>query len=212
VPDGDKIRDRAEPNPEQFSQDKFFAMAQKLGRKELPEGKVIFECSGKQMFEMKPAKFNILDIDMRFLQTYLKTPNIKNVSESLGLSYTETLNSYARLKTNGYLLDGKITLKGFEFINSIQTEFPMEQFFKYVERANAPALVEGGKSRDFCQAMMSIDRWYSREDIEQLNSYTPLGNVFEFRGGWYTIPKGEPNAGLTTKGCRHDWLGRSVIL
>jgi hypothetical protein len=79
--------------------------------------------------------------------------------------------------------------------------------YRYEERPNAPALSKGGKSRDFCEGLMSINRLYSREEIDLLrngmkSSYSDVADVWLARGGWYQ-PEGEGKAALPY--CRHIW-------
>jgi hypothetical protein len=67
-------------------------------------------------------------------------------------------------------------------------------------------LKAGGKSRDFCVGLMSIDRLYSREEIDLLrngmkSSYSDVADVWLARGGWYR-PEGTETS---LPYCRHIW-------
>jgi hypothetical protein len=60
-------------------------------------------------------------------------------------------------------------------------------------------------SRSFCKKLMSLDKLYSRSDIEQITAR--LGySVFDRRGGWWTMPNGEHSPS-----CRHTWMSNIVI-
>lgn len=60
-------------------------------------------------------------------------------------------------------------------------------------------------SRPFCAKLMSLDRLYSRADIEQISAR--LGySVFDRGGGWWTMPNGE-----ASPSCRHTWMSNIVI-
>ena len=60
-------------------------------------------------------------------------------------------------------------------------------------------------SRPFCAKLMSLDKLYSRSDIEQITAR--LGySVFDRRGGWWTMPTGEHSPS-----CRHTWMSNIVI-
>ena len=60
-------------------------------------------------------------------------------------------------------------------------------------------------SRAFCKKLMSLDKLYSRADIEQITAR--LGySVFDRRGGWWTMPNGEHSPS-----CRHTWTSNIVI-
>lgn len=59
-------------------------------------------------------------------------------------------------------------------------------------------------SREFCKALMSLDRIYSRADIETISGQ--LGySVFDRRGGWWN------DDGVTKEHCRHRWFSQIVM-
>jgi hypothetical protein len=61
-------------------------------------------------------------------------------------------------------------------------------------------------SRPFCQRLMSLNRVYTRGEIEQISAR--LGyDVFARAGGWWTIP----NTGIHSPKCRHTWNAVVVI-
>ena len=63
-----------------------------------------------------------------------------------------------------------------------------------VSERNTPA----HPSRDFCKALMSLDKVYSRADIEQISAR--LGySVFDRAGGWWN------DDGKISPSCRHEW-------
>jgi hypothetical protein len=52
---------------------------------------------------------------------------------------------------------------------------------------------------------MSLDKLYSRSEIEQISAR--LGySVFDRRGGWWTEPSGEHSPS-----CRHIWQSQIVV-
>jgi hypothetical protein len=60
-------------------------------------------------------------------------------------------------------------------------------------------------SRPFCARLMSLNRVYSRSEIESISAR--LGySVFDRRGGWWT----EPN-GTHSPSCRHIWQSQIVV-
>ena len=79
--------------------------------------------------------------------------------------------------------------------------------YRYELRPDAPALKPGGKSRDFCRAMMSNPRYFSREDIDNISRDLgqlydiPNYDAFQMRGGWYH----DPNMDVNVPYCRHVW-------
>ena len=59
-------------------------------------------------------------------------------------------------------------------------------------------------SRPFCQKMVKLDRFYSRQDIQKVSGI--LGyNVFERVGGYWN------DGGVIKKHCRHFWKANIVI-
>ncbi len=76
--------------------------------------------------------------------------------------------------------------------------------YSYEERPNVPAAKSG--SRPLCEKLYGSNLFFTRKEIEDISSQ--LGySVFQLCGGWYT----NPNTGLTTPYCRHEWR-RNVIV
>ena len=62
-------------------------------------------------------------------------------------------------------------------------------------------------SRDFCRRMVGFNRYYTREDIDQISLI--LGyDVWKRRGGWMTVKNSSPAVHLPY--CRHIWASRLV--
>lgn len=60
-------------------------------------------------------------------------------------------------------------------------------------------------SRPFCARLMSLNRLYTRAEIQTISAR--LGySVFDRRGGWWTMPDGEHSPS-----CRHIWYAQTVI-
>jgi hypothetical protein len=60
-------------------------------------------------------------------------------------------------------------------------------------------------SREFCKRLMTLDKFYSRSDIEQISAR--LGySVWDRKGGWWTMPSGEHSPS-----CRHEWKSNIVM-
>ncbi len=76
----------------------------------------------------------------------------------------------------------------------------LEVLFEYRLRDNAPKLKPGGKSRAFCEQLITLDRLYTREEINLISGVEGY-DVFRYRGGWYH----DPNTGKNNPGCRHEW-------
>jgi hypothetical protein len=60
-------------------------------------------------------------------------------------------------------------------------------------------------SREFCKRLMSLDKFYSRSDIEQMSAR--LGySVWDRKGKWWTMPDG-----THSPSCRHEWKSNLVM-
>lgn len=60
-------------------------------------------------------------------------------------------------------------------------------------------------SRPFCAKLMSLQKLYTRAEIEMLSAR--LGySVFDRAGGWWTMPNGE-----ASPSCRHEWVSKIVV-
>jgi hypothetical protein len=84
--------------------------------------------------------------------------------------------------------------------------------YAYELRTDAPPLKQGGTSRPFCQRMMTMDKLYSREEIDFLRNnmkndgYSDATDVWLARGGWYN----KPNSQAAVPFCRHIWKQQIV--
>lgn len=155
-----------------------------------------------QMFALTKTEKAILDL--------LKTSpdaSAKDVAKYLKITEKEATDIMTNLLDKGYLDENlKLTDKGAETKTPDLTELVV--MYKYELRANAPDLVAGGQSRPFCKGMMSANKLYTREEIDQIgkelgNIYgEPNYDVFRRRGGWYT----DPVTGVHQPACRHVWM------
>jgi hypothetical protein len=60
-------------------------------------------------------------------------------------------------------------------------------------------------SREFCKRLMTLDKFYSRSDIEQMSAR--LGySVWDRKGKWWTMPDG-----THSPSCRHEWKSNLVM-
>lgn len=76
----------------------------------------------------------------------------------------------------------------------------IDVLYSYELRSNAPALLPGGESREFCKQMVERNFLYTRQEINNLSNEFGT-SVFKYKGGWYT----NPNTSAPTPQCRHIW-------
>ncbi len=106
------------------------------------------------------------------------------------------------------VIDGwKVTDTG---SNEVVEQAELEILYSYEKKASAPDLVKGGKSRDFCKTLIDLDRLYTRSEIDTISA-SVARDVWTYRGGWYTYPKGSARAGTHTPSCRHEWKTNIVV-
>ena len=61
------------------------------------------------------------------------------------------------------------------------------------------------KNRPFCANMLSMNRIYTREEIDGISAQVGY-NVWLRRGGWYT----DPTTGIARPSCRHTWMQKVI--
>jgi predicted transcriptional regulator len=66
-----------------------------------------------------------------------------------------------------------------------------------------PELIE--TSRDFCRQLIGLNRYYTRNEIDEISSRVDR-NVWKERGGWYTVP----DTDIHIHHCRHTWASKLV--
>lgn len=155
----------------------------------------------KSEFLIGKFAFELTDIDRQILQLIDSGESYQSVVKAIGKDAQFLSKRLFQLTDNGYLNDWELTDKGQKA--SVQAN-QIEVRYSYELRSNAPDLVEGGQSRPFCAKLIDLDRLYTRDEINSISN--AIGrDVWTYRGGWYTIPKGSANAGRHTPSCRHLW-------
>jgi hypothetical protein len=170
-----------------------------------------------QLVKTKKVMFGkedfISKIEQGILDLIKKTPDItiESLMEVMKLDKTKVSDAIETLIGDGLIDENlKITIKGEN--KNVPTFSELFIRYKYALRSDAPALVEGGVSRDFCAAMMANPRYFSREDIENIGN--DLGQVYDIpnydafrrRGGFYHDPIQDVNLPY----CRHIWVQELV--
>ncbi|MEI6190516.1 MAG: hypothetical protein WCP61_08860 [Chitinophagia bacterium] len=151
------------------------------------------------------------EMEQAILDLIKKTPDIteESLSNILKVDKTIVTDALETLSGEGLI---NVTDKGINTTSEGDSKkVPSFQDlmirYKYVERPDAPALVKGGESREFCKAMIANPRYFSKQDIdmigEELGQLYGIANydAFRRRGGWYHDPKSNVNVPF----CRHAW-------
>ena len=157
----------------------------------------------------------ISKLDEGVLDLIKKTPKIsvEDLVKILKVDKTKIEKSIETLIGDGLInKDLKITTKGTN--KDIPTFEDIFIRYRYILRPDAPALLPGGESRAFCDAMISNPRYFTREDIENISDELgqiygiPNYDAFKRRGGWYH----DPNKDVNLPFCRHIWNQELVKL
>jgi len=186
----------------------------------------LFSVVGKQKEGNKivfSESFNIDVTEDTFKANYLKSRfanNITNEQELIlkmikeGATFPQI--SRAVGKGGAYLSKQMIVLGDLGLVDGWEVteqggevaveESDIEILYSYELKANAPNLVKGGKSREFCSTLISMNKLYTRSEIETISA-TVQRDVWTYRGGWYHNPETDRN----TPSCRHEWKTNVVI-
>jgi len=125
------------------------------------------------------------------------------IKKALEISSNELSTELVKLGSLN-LLDGwELTDQGKDLT---VTETELEVLYSYELKPNAPDLVKGGKSRDFCATLIELDKLYTRQEIQQISKKVDR-DVWSYRGGWYH----NPNTGRNTPPCRHTWMKNITV-
>jgi DNA-binding MarR family transcriptional regulator len=139
------------------------------------------------------------------------------IAEVLKIDRQVVVSSIASMELNGLLTlneiekNGEIVLereltdlgKSQKSARKPLAEISIRYSYEVSPGLGAPII---SNTRDFCRRLISLDRIYSRAEIEQISQR--LGySVWKRRGGFYHNPK----TGVTTPYCRHRWVEQVVI-
>lgn len=122
------------------------------------------------------------------------------ITDALKIGGIELSNELVELGAKGYLDGWELTESAAE---QVDEEIKIEILYSYEKRPDAPDLVPGGESRDFCRELVELSKTtlYTREDINRISAEVGR-DVWSYRGGWYHNPK----TGVNTPSCRHTWM------
>ena len=214
-----------------FSKDEDFALLDRLKKSGVNKSDyeviesldIRFDSNGSPKEFATPDQ-NMLRSIIKLLQDNPKITAIA-IAEALGLGFDDIVNYLLILTSDGIISSEKteitLTNLGDKLANGIKIP-KAEIKYQYQLRSDAPALKKNdegvtiGESRKFCQDMIELDRYWSKEEIEGLsNDMTPddfsnASNVWLARGGWYQPIQEEGEVKAAIPYCRHEW--NQVIL
>jgi hypothetical protein len=150
-------------------------------------------------------KVGLKDIDKNVLSLIQKGEDGVAISQALNTTVEEVAKSLKRLTDWELVSKMEITETGSTLIEEI--EVPAERFevvYTYREIPGIPPVMT--QSRAFCQRLISLNRKYTREEINTISMRVDR-DVWRYRGGWYH----NPDTGANTPWCRHEWVQQLVI-
>jgi hypothetical protein len=145
----------------------------------------------------------LTDDDRNILQMIKAGESYDAISKAIGKGGAYLSKRLFVLKDNGYVDGWNITDKG-QSAAAVIAE--LEVVYSYEKRPNAPDLVPGGSSRPFCEALIELNRVYTRLEIDAISAQV-YRDVWRYRGGWYH----NPNTEVNTPSCRHQWKQNIIV-
>jgi hypothetical protein len=151
------------------------------------------------------VKANISALEKSILSMLIAGEDASSIASATGASVEEIAKSTERLIDFELLVEGEVSDLGKQLLD--EAPAPIDQFmvvYTYKERPGVPRVLT--KSRDFCLRLLSLNRLYTRDEINNISSRVDR-NVWNYRGGWYTNPQTQ----VSTPFCRHIWVQQLVI-
>jgi hypothetical protein len=151
------------------------------------------------------VKATISALEKSILSMLIAGEDASAIASATGASVEEIAKSTERLIDFELLVDGEVSDLGKQLLD--EAPAPIDQFmvvYSYKERPGVPKVLT--KSRDFCLRLLSLNRLYTRDEINNISSRVDR-NVWNYRGGWYTNPQTQ----VSTPYCRHIWVQQLVI-
>ncbi len=147
------------------------------------------------------------DFDKNVLKMIGDGEDSNAIAKALNSNIEDIAKSMAKLMKWEVITKGQVTELGTQLVR--EEQIPIERFevrYGYRTRLDVPPAKSG--SRQFCERLMSLNRLYTRDEINSIsNRLTPYRDVWRYRGGWYT----NPDTQASTPWCRHEWIQQLVV-
>ena len=158
------------------------------------------------MFEtIGEIKIKIKDFDKNVLNLLKQGEDSTSIAKALKTNIEAVAKSINQLSTWELYQKGNTTNLGDSLLEDIQIEIAeFEVRYSYRTRTDVPAVKT--ESREFCLKLLSLNRSYSRQDIDSISTRVDR-NVWTYKGGWYT----NPDTQKTSPWCRHEWIQQLVV-
>ena len=159
---------------------------------------LMFETIGEIKIKMK-------DFDKNVLNLLKQGEDSTSIAKALNTNIEAVAKSINQLSTWELYQKGNTTNLGDSLLEDLKIEIAeFEVRYSYRTRTDVPAVKT--ESREFCSKLLSLNRSYSRQDIDSISTRVDR-NVWTYKGGWYT----NPDTQKTTPWCRHEWIQQLVV-
>ena len=158
------------------------------------------------MFEtIGEIKIQIRDFDKNVLKLLKNGEDSTSIAKALNTNVEAVAKSINQLTTWELYQKGNTTNLGDSLLKDLKIEITdFEVRYTYQTRTDVPPVQT--ESREFCTKLLSLNRSYTRQDIDSISTQVSR-NVWNYKGGWYT----NPDTQKTTPWCRHEWVQQLVI-
>jgi DNA-binding NarL/FixJ family response regulator len=166
------------------------------------ESEMVFNRSAEIFATIGEITASLTDFDRKILQLLEDGQDATTIAKALKSDIKTVAVHIAKMVEYNLITGGKVTDLGNRLTTNDTLEFEVR--FKYALRPDNPPLLT--ESREFCQRLISLNRLYSREEIETISSRVDR-NVWNYRGGFWT----NADTGVTTPYCRHIWNQQLIV-
>jgi hypothetical protein len=149
------------------------------------------------------------DFDKNVLKLIGDGEDSNGIAKALNTNIEEIAKSMAKLMRWEVITKGEVTDLGKSLVREV--DIPIERFevrYGYRTRLDVPPAKSG--SRQFCERLMSLNRLYTKDEINTISSRVDR-DVWRYRGGWYSFPEDDPRYPTRTPWCRHEWIQQLVV-
>ncbi len=163
---------------------------------------------------LQSRSFDMQATDEDFLSSFQKFADT-SASQQLILKLINDGKSFSEIsaelgKGSLYLslelikLNASGLLKGWKITDPSMINIEVRYSYEVKSGFGSPVIAG---TREFCRDLISLDRLYTRAEIDVLSNEIGT-DVWRFRGGWYHNPKTD----VSTPSCRHEWKQNIVRL
>jgi len=174
----------------------------------------VFEMFGETSDKFEAIPMNFANaLELMILQLIRSNPGtvLADLVAQIKADPAAIAEAVTSLQDQGYLnpLEGgyEVNTDGLNELERNNISEALEIRYEYTKAPGVSGSEVIPTSRDFCRRMVALNRYYTREDIDQISLI--LGyDVWKRRGGWMTVKNSSPAVHLPY--CRHIWASRLV--